>query len=133
MRIYIAASFPRRFELRSVREQIQALGHEVRATWLDSPTVQDGEVWPENMVEEASRDLAEVTWSELVIVDTILRSSTGGSDVEMGFALGRNRTLWVVGPIRNGYHALAYSRFESWSECLHALKTIWLERKGTND
>ena len=124
MKIYVAGSFSSQVRLREMAHKLWELGHEVTSTWL-------GEVAkPESMEQRtfdkklALKDLCEVSMADLVIVDTIQRSSTGGSDTELGYALGRfqNKMIWVVGPVRSIFHHLADCNFVTWDDCLSFIK-----------
>jgi hypothetical protein len=124
MKIYVAGSFSSQKRLRLDSHRLWELGHEVTSTWL-------GEVAkPESMRQMvfdhklALKDLCEVSAADLVIVDTIQRSSTGGSDTELGYALGafQHKMVWTIGPIRSIFHHLADMHFASWDECIEFIK-----------
>jgi hypothetical protein len=121
MIIYLAGSWKRREQIRGHADTLKFLGYEVTSGWLYSETKTNPTdlVWePGTEVAEASRDLQESVTADLFIVDTIERSSTGGSDCELGAALARGVPVWVVGPKRNGYHHLAVKHFEGWLDLM---------------
>lgn len=76
----------------------------------------------EHSIAEAKRDLREVQRADLLILDTIDESNTGGREVEMGSALSMETTIWRVGPVRNIFHELAEREFTDWDEILRELK-----------
>lgn len=123
MKIYLAGSFTSRFVLRPIRDKLWAMGHDVVSTWLDES------VPPPGMSQETFerklglKDLAESASADLVIVDLLEPSTTGGRYVEYGLALGRfqRQSVWLVGPLQGVFHYLADERFDSWDECLDHL------------
>src|SRR3990167_11308999 len=91
MRIYLAARFGRRDELRGYRTALQSLGHEVFSSWLDAPDETAETDW----TAAAKRDLAEVFDAELLITftDDGVGSGRGGHHAEFGAALTA-ATFW---------------------------------------
>jgi hypothetical protein len=72
----------------------------------------------------AMKDLAEIQEADLVILDTLDVNCRGGREVEYGFVLGafQNKSVYIVGPIRNVFHTLCDKRFDSWEDCLHFMQ-----------
>jgi hypothetical protein len=130
MKIYIGGSITGRARLRSVRDSLWALGHDVTSTWLDevlkSPHMHDDDFYRKLVI----KDLCEASAAELVIIDSIDRSSTGGSDCEFGFTLGRHHRamLWLIGPIRSVFHLIADHHFDNWDDLLNYLKVGYNEK-----
>ena len=128
MKIYIGGSFSARLRLRPIRDQIWALGHEVASTWLDEITKPDFITIDAFNFKLALKDLCEISSADLVIIDTIDRSSTGGSDSEFGFAIGQfhKKTVWVVGPKRSVFHQLTDRHFDygDWDVALYVLRSM---------
>jgi len=130
LNIYVAGWFGAQERLRKERDRIHALGvGQVVGTWLDEETVAPeapGETsvvgaTPEQCREYAVRDLGEVRYADLLILDTIDVNPRGGREVEYGLALATGIGLWIVGPKRNVFHYLAQGHFETWDEALLAL------------
>lgn len=116
MRIYVAGSMAGRERLRYEIGWLRTFGHEVKATWTE---YREGD--PYDAVEEAGRDIEEIRWSDTVLVDTIERSSTGGSDWEFGFAFGLGyRQLYIIGPVRSVFHHLARERWDTWEQAFRS-------------
>ena len=112
MKIYLAARYSRRLELCGYREQLEAIGHDVTARWLNGshqisdsgvPIGDSGEALVEgddgnNSTEAADlrkcfamEDLGDVHACDLFIAFTEPPRSTasrGGRHVEFGYALG---------------------------------------------
>ena len=146
MRIYLAARYSRREELCGYRDQLQQLGHTVRAVWLDGkhqisdsgePIGDQGEALVEGDDGSASErsaklrakfayeDFRDVILCELFISFTEQpRSgfSRGGRHVELGIAMGTMKRIWIVGPRENLFcwHE-DVRQFDTWDDCLLAL------------
>jgi hypothetical protein len=124
MRIYLASNWDSHARMRALRLEIQACGHDVIATWVDEDAS-----WGFLMLSDAEkvmyahRDLGEVCTADLVILDTLEASSSGGREIEAGFALGK-KPLWQVGPARNIFHTVATRRFPAWEPALAALRAL---------
>ncbi len=124
---YIAGKFSAQERLRAERARIVADGTgRVTSSWLaDHNDTPDAAV--HCPVEHVDRDLREIRQSHLVIVDTFDESTTGGREVEIGYALALGREVWRVGPQRNVFHQLLPA-FESWEEVREQLR-----RRATSD
>lgn len=127
MKIYIAAKFARREDMRPFKDQIWNAGHEIVSSWLDEvkrPEGMDSETFKKKL---AIKDLVEVISADLLILDTFFPSETGGKEVEFGIALGRFQTkmIWVVGPKRNVFHELADKVFDNWADAIGTLRFIY--------
>ena len=120
MKLYIAARFEHRPELRPYRDQLWALGHQVVSTWLDEVARPEGMSKKVFWKKLALKDVAEIKSADVLILDTHVASDRGGKEVEYGIALGGFQTqqLWIVGPQRNVFHELADLVFADWDECI---------------
>ncbi len=71
----------------------------------------------------AMGDAYNIVESDITIIDSIDKSSTGGSDAEMGLAImshllrGKPRVIHI-GPHRNVFHTLAREHYDSWPDML---------------
>lgn len=116
MKLYIGASFQSQKRLRPIRDQLWHLGHEVVGTWLDEVAM------PEGMTKEifdkqlAIKDLTEVKSADCIIMDKFDLSTTGGRNVEWGYALGQAKLKYLVGPITCIFERLADRTFVDWEE-----------------
>jgi hypothetical protein len=156
MRIYIAASYTAKLRLRPIRDALFALGHDVLTTWLDEQPKQPDMTQDAFERKLAIKDLVEAGGADLLILDTLEPSTTGGRHTEWGIGLGRfqRQLLYIVGPRENVFHRLADRQFDTWTACLEALaagapplvhwiepdfekvfltEQAWLEREGPND
>ena len=145
--IYLAARYTRRLELCGYRDQLEALGYEVPARWLNGmhqldndgkPIGEDGEALVEQHDEHGSAqaspplrekfaldDYRDVLAADVLVAFTeVPRSgnSRGGRHVELGIALGSGIPVMIVGPRENVFCHLPHVRhFEDWAGCLDAL------------
>lgn len=143
MRIYLAARYSRRLELCGYREQLQNLGFDVQARWLDGkhqldnlgkPIGDNGEVLVEEgncaeaarlRAEFANDDWEDVTAAQIQVNFTEPpRSSAnrGGRHVEFGIALAKGNRVIVVGHRENIFHWLPDVEFyETWEQAKDVL------------
>jgi hypothetical protein len=129
MRIYLAARYSRREELCGYRKELEAMGHEVRARWLDGqhqisdagvPIGDSGEALVESDDVDGSRAaelrarFAQHDWEDVIGADLVISftepprtsGSRGGRHVEFGIALARGARVIVVGYRENLFHWL---------------------------
>jgi nucleoside 2-deoxyribosyltransferase len=133
LKIYVASFFDDRERLRLEAQKLWAKGHEVVSSWLNEVSR------PEHMSKEdfwrklALKDIAEVKSANLVILDTVNETPRGGREVELGYALAQHqdKSVFLVGPVRNVFHTIVDKRFENWDELLEDLPDA--ERNKIND
>lgn len=110
MKVYFAASFHRKDELKPIRADFQADGIEVTSSWLDQPHKPTAGL--EDLTEEehrrfAVRDLHDIFQSDAMVyfaVELSQAPARAGRHVEFGFALGIGLLIIVVGPKENIFH-----------------------------
>ncbi len=132
-RIYLAARFSRRDEVREYGDQLRGLGYTISAQWLTTTHVA-----PDNLDEEHVRgyvaeniarvDIADIMSSDAVIMFTESprsggrRASRGGRHVEFGLALALMKRIIVVGPIENTFYTLPQAEVvKTWAEAKELL------------
>lgn len=120
MKIYIAGFFDAQARLRGMRDKVTEIGHVVVSSWLDETAAQSPEY--DKWTGYALRDYAEIGMCDLLICDTFDVAERGGREVELGYALGRQKQAWVVGPKRNVFH-YTVRNFETWPRVLEVLST----------
>jgi len=125
-KIYIAAQFESRYRIRPHAHTLWKMGYEIVATWLNETARPSGMPHEAFMKKLAMKDIAEVQSADLLIQDTIKMSMRGGAATEFGIALRgfQAKTIWVVGPLRSVFHYLCDRQFDSWGECIAALKKM---------
>jgi hypothetical protein len=143
MKIYLASRYSRRLELCGYREDLQQLGHEVSARWLNgghqiddqgrarpsADAIASGKV---SAVDFAAEDLEDIDEAHLFIAFTEqpleAGRNRGGRHVELGYALACERwgvgiEVWIVGPRENVFCWCPEIRqFETWEEALAQVK-----------
>ncbi|KKL74752.1 hypothetical protein LCGC14_2061740 [marine sediment metagenome] len=126
MKVYLAAKFERREELRPIRDKLWSMGHEVVSTWIDEVKKPGGMTSDQFKRKLAVKDLAQIESADLFILDTFVISESGGKEVEFGLALGQFQGIlvYIVGPACNVFHQLCDRRFENWDDCLTSLKEM---------
>lgn len=117
MKIYLASNFASQARMKGVRRVLEALNHQVVSTWLDEDGAQSYELNPECGPGYAIRDRQEVDDADILIIDTLESSHTGGREVELGLALGSHKRVWRVGPARNIFHTVVNQHFPDWESC----------------
>lgn len=154
MKFYLAARYSRRQELVGYKANLEELGLQVRASWLDGnhqitdqgvPVNDQGEPLadgsPEIVADRndklrakwALEDIADVAGSDYFVAFTEEpRSghSRGGRHVELGYAYGVGKTIIVVGPRENIFCWLpAVYHFPTWNDFIGMLRlTHWAHR-----
>ena len=115
--IYLASNWDSKPRMRALRDQIQLRGHTVLSSWLDDPTTE----YIVDSPNDARNDLDEIRRCDLLICDTAESSSTGGREVEIGYAMGHRVSVWIIGPQRNIFHSIADRYYTNWVDALRAL------------
>ena len=94
MKFYLAGSFSSQSMLLAIMYLLQAMGHEVTSHWL----IQTGNA---PNPTRAKMDLSDIDVADAVIVFTSIPSTTGGLWVELGYALGIGKPVYLCGPRSN--------------------------------
>lgn len=137
MKIYLAARYSRREELCAYQKQLQDMGHEVQARWLDgshqisdtgTPIGDHGEALIESThpAADALRSkFAQDDYEDLIDADLVIsftepprsKGSRGGRHVEFGMALAMGKRQIVVGFRENLFHWMPGVEFyQTWGE-----------------
>ncbi len=122
MNIYIAGKVTAKERLKKMREAVRNLGFICHSTWMDvALEYRHLDSNRQHFQREAVRDRCEVAACNLFILDTFDESNTGGREYEAGYAARGGTRVWLVGPVRNVFHA-EMPRFESWDAVLVLLE-----------
>lgn len=111
-RLYIAARYGRRDEMRSVAELLRSQGCTITSRWLyeNAPlNSQLGDHKPDFYVETAQWDLADIDRADTLLFfaeDPLVGTPRGGRHVEFGYALGKFKRVVVIGGPENIFHYL---------------------------
>lgn len=139
MNFYLAGRVSRMDELKDYRADLESLGHTVTSRWLNngvSGHANRGDMTTIERAVLAERDIKDILRSEAVIIFTEDRLSQGwrpsagdGRLVEFGYAMGRNKICYAVGPRENLFMCMhnVYA-YGSWRDFLHAIEAVnWKE------
>lgn len=147
MKIYLAARYSRREELAEYRSELETLGHNVQARWLDgkhqlsdagTPIGDQGEHLVEGVddgstnVENAKlrQKFAQDDWEDVNAAALVIsftepprsKANRGGRHVEFGIALANKARVIVVGHRENIFHWLPVVEFfDTWPEAVRSL------------
>lgn len=123
MRVYLASQYARREELKSYADQLQSIGIDSTARWLNENADLNGKMSNHTLLENAEiaqRDIEDVDKAEAVLLFTngsetkIVR---GAHHFELGYAYGRGKKVFTVGPRDNVFHYLpCVVNFPTWAE-----------------
>lgn len=123
LRVYIAARYSRKAEVRELARLIEQCGAKVCTEWFNGPECDDakklGDLYCENA---ASTDVNSVSTSNLFVV---LSGSGrhGGMHFETGLAFAQGIPIWLVGEPENIFQCLPWiERFANCEEMLSALR-----------
>lgn len=115
MRIYLAADYVRKHEMRGCRDVIEALGHEVTSSWIDTPDhVEDAGIGSSAITDGNYMDYAsyaKTDWNDIHVSDMLVLFTTGeltrgGRHTEFGLALAWGKMTAIVGPREHVFHCL---------------------------
>lgn len=96
MKIYIAAKYGKRFELRELADRLRSRGHEVTSRWLDN-----GEEVAMSAEAAALMDIDDVFAADVLffLAEPVGSQNTGGGRyVEFGYALAMGKRIIAVQP-----------------------------------
>ncbi len=110
MRVYLAARYDRRNELREYREQLQSNGVIVTSKWLNETSPLDGKLSNEKeefYVHTANVDLQDIDAADALVFfseDPLVGVPRGGRHFEMGYAHAKEKPVYVIGVHENVFH-----------------------------
>lgn len=112
MKVYLAAQYKQKNELREYADSLRADGHAVVAEWLKEPY--DPNCALADLTDESLRQIAEQDCNDIRRADVVMSftvpeteaTKRGGRHVEFGYALAFDKRLIVVGPKENIFHHL---------------------------
>lgn len=133
MRIYLAAPFRKRLEIRAIADRLWNAGFDIVSTWIHEARKPEYMTHAEFFKKLGVKDLCEISMADCVILDVRESSETGGKEVEWGFALGQwhRKLLVIVGEARNPFHELADLTYVDWDTCIEEVTRHY--GKGQNN
>ena len=103
MKIYVAASFPRREEARKLGIMLEDAGHEITSGWMMLINKSYfGDDWAGEV--EATRDLQDVRDCEVLVSFIGDELTHGGRHTELGIALALGRRIILIGEKEQVFH-----------------------------
>ena len=118
MKVYLAARYSRRDEMREIADTLEKMGHVITSQWIDTNwevTEKGSSAAPAEYREQHSViDMGDVEVAECVISFTEEPRSCrgrGGRHVEFGMAAAWGKRLIVVGHRENVFHHLPLVEF----------------------
>ena len=112
MKVYLAARYDRREEMKEHRKALNAAGITVTSRWLDEDEPLDADMWNKEdswYIHTSIVDLQDIEDANAVIFfseNPLVGIKRGGRHVEMGYALGREIPVVVIGGKENVFHYL---------------------------
>jgi nucleoside 2-deoxyribosyltransferase len=112
MKVYLAAQYARRSEIKGYVSQLEAAGLTVTSTWTSehyTPTITLKDIQDKNKKELARRDRHELESADAILFfseDPDKQPARGGRHVEFGMAVAWGLKLVVVGGKENIFHYL---------------------------
>ncbi len=101
MKIYIAGRYTNLALLKEESKIFTEAGHEVTSSWLDNK--ENGLTFE----DVAILDLGDVDRADAIVLYTEAYGTPvpgGGRHVEFGYAMGKGKKLFIVGPMENIFH-----------------------------
>ena len=127
MKIYIGGSLNGRARLANEAKYLIDSGHVVLSRWFSAHTPIES-LWNNQFNSEVSevmamRDTYDIMEADIVIIDSLEPSTSGGRETELGLALmrallGHPLRIIHVGPYTNIFHNLVREHYGSWEELL---------------
>ena len=111
-KVYLAAKYDRRDEMREHRERLKEVGIAVTSRWLDEQGSLDGNMDDKDeefYIETANVDLEDVCAANCLIFfaeDPRVGVRRGGRHVEFGYAYALGKPVHVIGCKENVFHYL---------------------------
>ena len=133
MKVYIAARYSQKEEMKQVAALLRDKKIEVTSSWLLEPhpsgTTMD-QVSEEDLCGYAQRDLEDIEAGDAVVlftVDPLIPTVRGGRHVETGYCICLKKPLYIVGPRENIFHYLP--QVKQYSDIASLLKDLLKEAK----
>lgn len=125
LKVYLAAPWGERKQIDRMAGILRRTGVTVTSSWH---ALNDGD-WK----TEAMRDIVDIDECDILIrfsaaeyASTTPNLTTGGRHFECGYAYGRGKVIWLVGPPENVFDTIIDATFEHFADVLDALQGIEL-------
>lgn len=104
-KIYLAAAYHRKEEMRQVRDTLVKAGHKCTSSWLKEQHQSDADCTDEQLAEYAYQDMLDISQSDMLLMFAG-EGITGGRHVEFGAAWVMGKRVAIIGDIENVFHRL---------------------------
>jgi nucleoside 2-deoxyribosyltransferase len=135
MKVYIAARYSQKEEMKQVAALLRDKKIEVMSSWLLEPhppcTTMD-QVSEDDLRGYAQRDLEDIEAADVMLlftVDPLIPTVRGGRHVETGYCTCLKKPIYIVGPRENIFHYLP--QVKQYSDIASMLKDLLKEAKLT--
>ena len=118
MNLYLASSS--QHDALSLAKVLVSAGHVITSSWVYKPLKRTSEYTDDQRTAIAVRNLSDITASDVLILLGNRFLCPGGKHVEVGYALGVGKPVWVLGPREN---LLLWHPGVRWFEHLNDLLT----------
>ena len=103
MKIYVAASFPRKSDALQLAFELMKQGYEVTSGWLEQEDKNANENVGEfknhqDSRDKAMRDLKDIDNADALVMISGDNQSGGGRRFEAGYALAKKKIVFIFGP-----------------------------------
>jgi len=139
LRVYLAAHYPRKQEIRKYALELHNFGIVVSSTWLQEPhppTTQLSSLSYDENIEYAIQDLSDIDDSDVLVLfteDPELGVVRGGRHFESGYAYAAQKTILTVGPRENLFHYLEdVPNFPEWDNVRPFLLEMYVSKRKKN-
>lgn len=133
MKVYLAAPFSWKTEIKKYRAELERNKITCVSTWLDeecSPNTKLSDISDNYSQNCALVDMNDIDICDVFILFTVSPEKPvvrGGRHFESGYAMALDKELVIVGPKENIFHYLPDVRqFNTWEECRE-----WLKKRKT--
>jgi nucleoside 2-deoxyribosyltransferase len=109
--VYLAAGYDQQVRMRGYRKTLEDRGNIiVTSRWIDvdesNPMQEEAIAADEEAAASYSRhDLDDISRADIFIMFTDSPSTSGGRHTELGYALARDKAVFIVGPRENIFQA----------------------------
>ena len=123
---YLGGSFAGRERIKEMAQKLTNLNYKVISRWFDEDYFIE-KAWNHDMGGEvagamARLDFTQLLQAKLIIIDSIDKSTTGGSDTELGIAIMlaffHGIRVVHIGPYRNIFQTMVLEHYKDWNAFL---------------
>ena len=120
MKVYLAAMYSLMTSMQFYHDRLRNAGHEPTSRWVD------GNEEGTSCAEAAAMDLIDIERADVLILFTNQKGTmfkSGGRFVELGYAIGIDKRIIVVGDYENVFiHLPEIERVDTFTQALRLLK-----------